>query len=146
MLAYGICLASGIFKWNFGSVRNAYNSISLSAFVWLQLWCFILEGLLVQKTVQESVSTATHDDLLQISLLCHLHLLVLFCTVSLHAVFLREVLLLTSDEVYVFRLQSIVVLIETFNKSVILFFFLFSTPYAINEAVKNEKGEANEWS
>lgn len=147
MLVFSMSFVVLVFKFPIAIIRrNAYNSISLCAFVWLQLGCFILEGLLVRKTVEESVSTTAHDDLLQISLLCLLHLLVLVVTVSPDAEILRVVLLLTSNNVSVFILKGIVVLIETFDKSVIVFLFLFITPNAFHDVIKNEQGETNKWS
>ena len=52
MLVFSMSFVVLVFKFPIAIIRrNAYNSISLCAFVWLQLRCFILEGLLVHETV-----------------------------------------------------------------------------------------------
>ena len=95
----------------------------------LQQGSLELEGLLVRKTVKESVGSGSLEAISDISILCSsLQLCVALIRVGLNRVVVLIVFFLATDLCLVLLLEGLVVLWESFDELLtFLFFFFFAT-------------------
>ena len=100
----------------------------------------VLQALLIGQVVQDTISSHSHNDLLQISCLTLLQLLELLVRESLYLV-LEEVFFLANEGSLVSVLKRVVVVGETLNQLIFVILLLYFTSAALNERPAEDKGK-----